>query len=85
MKTQQITIDVSPWHTSLERQECMIDLIHTTSILSIWQHMRPVRPVSLPSPLSMMVKTNINLLRGFWNILTHHHVAYDHIVIAETK
>ena len=60
----------------------MIDLILTTSILSIWQHMKPM---SLLSPLPMMVKTNINLLGGFWNIFTQHHVAYDHIVIAETK
>ena len=75
MKTQQITVDVSPWHTPLERQECMIDLILTTSILCILQHMRPM---SLPSPLSMMVKTNINLFWGHWNIFTQYHVAYDH-------
>jgi len=41
--------------------------------------------MSLLSPLPMMVKTNINLLGGFWNIFTQHNVAYDHIVIAETK
>ena len=74
MKTQHMTVDMNPWHTPLEREGCMIDLILTASILFSWQH---IRPMSLPSPLAMMVKTNI-IYFGDLNIFTQNHLAYDH-------
>ena len=82
MKTQHMTVDTNPWHTHLEREGYMIDLILTTSILFSWQHMRLM---SLPSPLSMMVKTNIIYFGDSGTYSPRTILPMTIIVIAETK